>query len=272
MPQEKSRTRKIILGGREYTFDETATAEDIRQVLEREGPDTPPPAAALVPQKPTPRPGYGLESADAIKSGRPPSLLDRLLERLWKRSGDQAPVRPTPDAEVERELVQQGRVDRHRPGVERDQENADADHYLVGREMGGPQNPMHERIGAALPFIAAELARPLTAPAAKPTNGYDPNALMLSKTGQPAKESDEGDSGLVDALNQLLSTPDQPIWLKKGESGALAEPYTGPRETVRNLEMLARGATGAQPPNEMKRRGAETIDEWLARVWRGEDR
>jgi hypothetical protein len=210
---------------------------------------------------------FGLQGSE-IKSGRPPSLLDRVIERLWKRSGDQAPVRPTPDAEVERELVQQGRVDRHRPGVERSQENADADHYMVGREMGGPQNPMHERLGAVLPFIAAELARPLTAPAAKPTNGWDPNALMMAKTGQPAKESDEG---LADALNQLLSTPDQPIWIPKGESGALDEPYTGPRETLRNLEMLARGAAGAQPPNEMKRRGAETIDEWLARVWRGGD-
>ena len=122
----------------------------------------------------------------------------------------------------------QARADRHNQSlpasVRQSQRNQDWDHYLVGNEMAGPQFPIHERIGAALPAIGHEIARPFIASSPK----------------------------LVEALNKIFGTPSEPVWIPKGAGagGAAAEPPVDLAGALRNLKMLYRGATEGATPNE----------------------
>jgi hypothetical protein len=131
-------------------------------------------------------------------------------------------------------------VDRHNqrlPPEERySQENQDLDHYLVGNEMAGPQHPTWERIGAVLPMVGHELARPFLSSSNK---GIGPNGLFSGKQ-------------LSQVLNNVLGGDDEPVWISEGEGagGAAAEPPVGLSGALRNLKMLYRGATGGQLPQE----------------------
>ena len=122
----------------------------------------------------------------------------------------------------------QARKDRHNqslpPEVRQSQRNQDWDHYLVGNEMAGPQFPLHERPGAVLPAVGHEIARPFIS-----------SSPML-----------------VDALNKMFGTPDQPVWIANGSGagGAAAEPPVDLAGAFRNLKMLYQGATEGTTPDE----------------------
>jgi hypothetical protein len=153
-------------------------------------------------------------------------LLKALLDKALGRQ-DKTPAEVTADEQRFAPGVQ-ARVSRHNqnlPPEERaSQYNQDWDHYLVGQEMAGPQNPIWTRVGAILPAVGHEAMRP---------------AIAQS----PA---------LVNALNKVFGTPDEPVWIAQGAGagGAAAEPTPTMEQSLRNLLMLYRGATEGTTPSE----------------------
>ena len=128
----------------------------------------------------------------------------------------------------------QGRADRHNqalpPEVRGSQLNQDLDHYLVGNEMAGPQYPLWQRLGAIVPAVGHEIARPII-------------------SASPAVES---------GLNRIFGSEDQPVWIREGAGagGAAAEPPVSLSGALRNLHMLYKGATEGDLPEE-PRNGAD---------------
>jgi len=135
----------------------------------------------------------------------------------------------------------QARADRHNqalpPEVRGSEYNQNYDHYLVGNEMAGPQYPLYERLGAVIPAVAHEVVRPLLSP--------DNTGLQLTPSLNVGSSAQ-----IMNALNKVFGTPDEPVWINKGEGagGAAAEKSNGLSDIVRNLTWLYRGATGGETP------------------------
>lgn len=175
-----------------------------------------------------------------------PASIEDLLYSLF------GPGKEDPTKRLSQDVLTQGgqaRADRHNQDlpaeIRQSQDNQDWDHYLVGNEMAGPQFPLKERIGAVLPMVAHEVARPFISP--------DNKGIALSDLIGPTGGNTRIGSGdqITGILNRVTNpSGDQPTWISEGPGagGAAAEPSVGFGGALRNLLMLYRGATAGKTP------------------------